>query len=60
MFLEETEVVSEVEMEDIIIEEPVVDIDGCDTKDPLAVVEYVEDLHAYYKNMEVTKNPFIH
>ncbi|KAB2036461.1 hypothetical protein ES319_D03G002600v1 [Gossypium barbadense] len=52
MFLEETEVVSEVEMEDIIIEEPIVDIDGCDTKNPLAVVEYVEDLHAYYKNME--------
>ncbi|XP_052480013.1 G2/mitotic-specific cyclin-2 isoform X1 [Gossypium raimondii] len=48
MFLEETEV----EMEDIIIEEPIVDIDGCDTKNPLAVVEYVEDLHAYYKNME--------
>ncbi|KHG12980.1 G2/mitotic-specific cyclin-1 [Gossypium arboreum] len=52
MFLEETEVASEVEMEDIIIEEPNVDIDGCDTKNPLAVVEYVEDLHAYYKNME--------
>ncbi|MBA0677570.1 hypothetical protein Goari_018969, partial [Gossypium aridum] len=52
MFLEETEVVSEVEMEDIIIEEPIVDIDGCDTKNPLAVVEYVEDLHAYYRNME--------
>ncbi|TYI88728.1 hypothetical protein E1A91_D03G003000v1 [Gossypium mustelinum] len=52
MFLEETEVVSEVEMEDIIIEEPIVDIDGCDTKNPLAVVEYVEDLHAYYKNIE--------
>lgn len=52
MFLEETEVVSEVEMEDVIIEEPIVDIDGCDTKNPLAVVEYVEDLHAYYKNME--------
>ncbi|KAH1113274.1 hypothetical protein J1N35_006652 [Gossypium stocksii] len=52
MFLEETEVVSEVEMEDIITEEPIVDIDGCDTKNPLAVVEYVEDLHAYYKNME--------
>ncbi|KAB2094898.1 hypothetical protein ES319_A02G191200v1 [Gossypium barbadense] len=52
MFLEETEVASEVEMEDIIIEEPIVDIDGCDTKNPFAVVEYVEDLHAYYKNME--------
>ncbi|KAJ0041336.1 hypothetical protein Pint_28645 [Pistacia integerrima] len=59
MFLEETEEASpnemdqmeEVEMEDID-EEPVVDIDGCDAKNPLAVVEYVEDLYAYYKKME--------
>ncbi|KAL7104099.1 hypothetical protein ACP275_08G223300 [Erythranthe tilingii] len=41
----------EVEMEDIF-EESVVDIDGCDAKDPLAVVEYVDDLFAYYKKME--------
>ncbi|KAK4416903.1 G2/mitotic-specific cyclin-1 [Sesamum alatum] len=30
----------------------VVDIDGGDAKDPLAVVDYVEDLYAYYKKME--------
>ncbi|KAK6150300.1 hypothetical protein DH2020_015232 [Rehmannia glutinosa] len=41
----------EVEMEDIF-EETVVDIDGGDAKDPLAVVDYVEDLYAYYKKME--------
>ncbi|KAK8653141.1 hypothetical protein V6N13_127154 [Hibiscus sabdariffa] len=58
MFLEETETsfgeadeMEEVEMEDIV-EEPIVDIDGCDAKNPLAVFEYVEDLHAYYRKME--------
>ncbi|XWS33943.1 hypothetical protein CRYUN_Cryun22dG0126300 [Craigia yunnanensis] len=58
MFLEETETwlseadeMEEVEMEDIA-EEPIVDIDGCDAKNPLAVVEYVEDLCAYYRKME--------
>ncbi|XP_044460951.1 G2/mitotic-specific cyclin-2-like [Mangifera indica] len=58
MFLEETEAspnemdqMEEVEMEDIN-EEPIVDIDGCDAKNPLAVVEYVEDLYAYYRKME--------
>ncbi|PIN17229.1 Cyclin B [Handroanthus impetiginosus] len=42
----------EVEMEDIFEEETVLDIDGGDAKDPLAAVDYVEDLHAYYKKME--------
>lgn len=41
----------EVEMEDIF-EEPVVDIDVSDTKNHLAVVEYVEDLFAHYRKME--------
>ncbi|KAI3451389.1 hypothetical protein Pfo_008054 [Paulownia fortunei] len=41
----------EVEMEDIF-EETVVDIDGSDAKDPLAVADYVEDLYVYYKKME--------
>lgn len=39
-------------MEDIF-EETSTDIDGCDAKNPLAVVDYVEDLYAYYKKMEV-------
>ncbi|KAL6220792.1 hypothetical protein ACLB2K_008547 [Fragaria x ananassa] len=58
MFLEQAESMSneandmkEVEMEDIV-EEPLVDIDSCDLKNPLAVLEYVEDLHTYYKKME--------
>ncbi|CAL5326555.1 unnamed protein product [Camellia sinensis] len=41
----------EVEMEDIF-EEPVVDIDICDAKNTLAVVDYVHDLYAHYKKME--------
>lgn len=58
MFLEQTEArpdemnkMEEVEMEDII-EEPILNIDDCDAKNPLAVVDYVEDLHAYYRKME--------
>ncbi|KAK9990016.1 hypothetical protein SO802_025001 [Lithocarpus litseifolius] len=58
MFLEqseampsETDEMEEVEMEDIV-EEPVMDIDSCDAKNPLAVVDYIEDLYAYYRKME--------
>lgn len=39
-------------MEDIA-EEPVVDIDGCDKRNPLAVVEYIDDLYRNYKKAEV-------
>nr|GMC99005.1 G2/mitotic-specific cyclin-2-like [Ipomoea batatas] len=58
MALEHTEVVSnektqieEVEMEDIF-EDAVLDIDSGDARNPLAVVEYIEDLYAYYRKME--------
>ncbi|XP_015889577.2 G2/mitotic-specific cyclin-2 [Ziziphus jujuba] len=58
MFLEQTEAapdetddMEEVEMEDIV-EEPILDIDGSDRKNPLAVVDYIEDLYAYYRKME--------
>lgn len=40
-------------MEDIE-EEPVIDIDCSDKKDQLAVVEYIDDLYAYYRKAEVT------
>ena len=39
-------------MEDVV-EEPVIDIDNCDSKDPLAVVEYIDDLYKFYKKAEV-------
>lgn len=39
-------------MEDIL-EEPIVDIDGKDKNNPLAALDYVKDLYAYYRKMEV-------
>lgn len=36
-----------------IDEEQVVDIDSVDKKNQLAVVEYIDDIHAYYKRTEV-------
>ncbi|GAB2279749.1 G2/mitotic-specific cyclin-1 [Dionaea muscipula] len=41
----------EVEMEDIF-EDAIMDIDGRDLKNPLAVVDYVEDLYSHYKKTE--------
>ncbi|XP_030536004.1 G2/mitotic-specific cyclin-2-like [Rhodamnia argentea] len=49
---------AEVEMEDIVEEEedeeeePIMDIDGRDKKNPLAVVDYIEDIYAHYRRME--------
>lgn len=40
-------------MEDIF-EEAVIDIDSDDAKNPLAAVEYVEDLFVNYRKMEVS------
>lgn len=38
-------------MEDV--QEPVLDIDACDRTDPLAVVEYIDDIYSLYKKIEV-------
>ncbi|KAH7850956.1 hypothetical protein Vadar_005122 [Vaccinium darrowii] len=57
MALEQTEAAldekdhMEVEMEDIF-EDPIMDIDSCDAKNPLAGVDYVDDLYGYYRKME--------
>lgn len=41
-------------MEDIAEEEdPLIDIDIVDSDNPLAVVEYVDDLYAHYRKIEV-------
>lgn len=40
-------------MKDIDGEE-ILDIDSADAKNSLAVVEYIEDLHSYYRKMEVS------
>lgn len=43
----------EVEMEDVEeVEDSVLDIDSSDVDNPLAVVEYVDDIYAYYKKKE--------
>ncbi|KAJ8504657.1 hypothetical protein OPV22_005543 [Ensete ventricosum] len=42
----------EVEMEDIVAE-TAPDIDSCDSNNPLAVVEYVEDIYNFYRQTEV-------
>ncbi|TKY70259.1 G2/mitotic-specific cyclin-1 [Spatholobus suberectus] len=49
----ESDQMEEVEMEDII-EETVLDIDICDANNPLAVVDYIEDLYSHYRKMEGT------
>lgn len=38
-------------MEDF--EDPIVDIDSRDSQNPLAVVEYVDDIYAFYSKSEV-------
>ena len=49
----------EIEMEDADKEEePVIDIDACDKNNPLAAVEYIHDMHTFYKNFEVNLSCF--
>ncbi|KAK7351986.1 hypothetical protein VNO80_17400 [Phaseolus coccineus] len=48
--LDEIDRIEEIEMEDV--QEPVLDIDACDRKDPLAVVEYIDDIYTLYKKIE--------
>lgn len=40
-------------MEDVTVEEPILDIDVSDAKNSLAAVEYVQDLYAFHREMEV-------
>ena len=41
-------------MEDVIVEEePILDIDVSDAKNSLAAVEYVQDLYAFHREIEV-------
>ncbi|KAJ9186347.1 hypothetical protein P3X46_001927 [Hevea brasiliensis] len=54
--LEEIDRMDEVEMEDVV-EEPFVDIDSCDKKNPLAVVEYIDDLYNFYKKAKRSSCP---
>ncbi|XP_042500856.1 G2/mitotic-specific cyclin-2-like isoform X2 [Macadamia integrifolia] len=49
--LDDIDQMEEVEMEDITLD-PVTDIDSCDSKNPLAVVDYIEDIYAHYRKSE--------
>ncbi|KAL4272276.1 hypothetical protein GQ457_13G020580 [Hibiscus cannabinus] len=51
--LEEIDRMDEVEMEDID-DEPLQDIDNGDKNNPLAVVEYIDDLYKFYRKAECT------
>lgn len=35
-------------------DEPIVDIDAGDKNNPLAVVEYIDDIYTFYKKAEVS------
>lgn len=43
----------EIEMEDLEEDTAVPDIDSFDSKNPLAVVDYVEDIYNFYRKDEV-------
>ncbi|XP_058098523.1 G2/mitotic-specific cyclin-2-like isoform X2 [Magnolia sinica] len=43
----------EVEMEDIV-PEPMLDIDSCDSNNPLAVIDYVKDIYTFYRQAEAS------
>ncbi|KAF9588758.1 hypothetical protein IFM89_015485, partial [Coptis chinensis] len=52
MFTKLTKVeIEEVEMEDVS-PDPIIDIDSCDSNNPLAVVEYIKDIYSYYRKTE--------
>ncbi|KAF9600176.1 hypothetical protein IFM89_005000 [Coptis chinensis] len=50
------DLMEEVEMEDIM-PKSVRDIDCGDSENPLAVVEYVEDIYSFYKSSKLAKDP---
>ncbi|KAL1193198.1 Cyclin-B2-3 [Cardamine amara subsp. amara] len=54
MLEENDQMEKEIEMEDADKEEEerVIDIDACDKKNPLAVVEYIDDIYTFYKKLE--------
>ncbi|GMN50089.1 hypothetical protein TIFTF001_019253 [Ficus carica] len=67
--LDETDQMEEVEMEDVEDEEeekeePVMDIDSANLKDPLSVVEYINEIYAHYRKTErfscVSPNYMVH
>ncbi|KAK0583164.1 hypothetical protein LWI29_034148 [Acer saccharum] len=56
-FLDEIDRMDVDEMEEDV-EDPILDIDSNDLEDPLAVVEYVDDIYAYYRKTEISSFVF--
>ncbi|XVF74113.1 hypothetical protein PTKIN_Ptkin13bG0034100 [Pterospermum kingtungense] len=55
MFVQHTEaMLEEIDRMEFEMEEPFEDIDDCDKKNPLAVVEYIDDLYNFYRKTECT------
>ena len=57
MFVQHTQaMMEEIEMEDADEdeEERVINIDACDEKNPLAVIEYINDIYDFFKKSEVS------
>ncbi|KAI3797232.1 hypothetical protein L1987_32487 [Smallanthus sonchifolius] len=56
MFVQHTEAMLEEidKMDEDIYEEPLLDIDDADKGDPLAVVEYIDDIYAHYRKEEIS------
>ncbi|KAF5803950.1 putative cyclin domain-containing protein [Helianthus annuus] len=56
MFVQHTEAMLEEidKMDEDIYEEPVLDIDEADKGDPLAVVEYIDDIYSHYRKQEIS------
>ncbi|KAK9071788.1 hypothetical protein SSX86_008217 [Deinandra increscens subsp. villosa] len=56
MFVQHTEAMLEEidKMDEDIDEEPILDIDAADEGDPLAVVEYIDEIYRHYRKQEVT------
>ncbi|KAI3797058.1 hypothetical protein L1987_39748 [Smallanthus sonchifolius] len=56
MFVQHTEsMLEEIDkMDEDIYEEPLLDIDDADKGDPLAVVEYIDDIYAHYRKEEIS------
>lgn len=58
MFVRHTEAfLDEIDRMDVdeleVAEDPILDIDSRDLENPLAVVEYVDDIYAYYRKIEI-------
>ncbi|KAL9682831.1 hypothetical protein QQ045_014640 [Rhodiola kirilowii] len=50
--MDEIDLMDEVDMEDVEEDDHIMDIDSCDLRNELAVVEYVDDIYSFYHKSE--------